>query len=100
MVAYLLSGQVPASSLNCPAILILQYWCTGNEFSTAHPGVGGYPSTYCLKSTPCKRTLQGEAEVVKNLKQENEKGSVFPGMKSENSKGTLKFLSYFKGKAI
>ena len=59
---------------------------------------GGVP-IYLL---PCKRTLQGEAEIVKNLKQENEKGSVFPGMKSENSKGTLKFLSYFKlkGKAI
>ena len=95
------SWQVPASSLDCPAILILQYWCTGNEFSTAHPGVvvGGGVPIYLL---PCKRTLQGEAEIVKNLKQENEKGRVFPGMKSENSKGTLKFLSYFKlkGKAI
>ena len=98
MVTYLWSGQVPASSLDCPAILILQYWCTGNEFSTVHPGVVVGVPIYLL---PCKRILQGEAEIVKNLKQENEKGSVFARMKSENSKGTLKFLSCFKlkGKA-
>ena len=78
MVAYLLSGQVPDSSLLI--VLLFSSWSTGAQemnFQLLTLGWGGYPSTYCLKSTPCKRTLQGEAEVVKNLKQENEKGSVY-----------------------
>ena len=31
VVLYLLSGQGPASSLNCPAIFILEFPSTGNE---------------------------------------------------------------------
>ena len=41
VVSYLLSGQGPASSLNCPAILILEYRFTGNKSPIAYPGGGG-----------------------------------------------------------
>ena len=42
VVSYLLSGQGPASSLNCPAILILEYRSTGIESPIAYPGRGIY----------------------------------------------------------
>ena len=31
VVSYLLSGQGPASSLNCPVILFSEYWSTRND---------------------------------------------------------------------
>ena len=40
VVSYPVSGQGPASSLNCPAIVILEYWSTGNKSSIAYPGGG------------------------------------------------------------
>ena len=41
VVSYLLSGQGAASSLNCPAILVLENQSTGNESPIAYPGWGG-----------------------------------------------------------
>ena len=40
------SEEGPASSLNCPAILVLEFWPSGNEFPMALPW--GDPSTSCL----------------------------------------------------
>ena len=41
VVSYLLSGQGPASSLDCP-VLILEYWSTGNESPIALPWRGAH----------------------------------------------------------
>ena len=47
MVSYLLSGQGPASPLDCPATDILEFLSTGNELKLLSlgrvAGVGGMP---------------------------------------------------------
>ena len=43
VVSYLLSGQGPASSLDCPAFLVLEYRSTGNESPIAYPGGARLP---------------------------------------------------------
>ena len=48
VVSYLLCGQGPASSLNCPAILILEYQSTGNESPIAYAGRWGAGAMYLL----------------------------------------------------
>ena len=40
-VVWVWSGQGPASSLNCSAILVLEFRSTGNESPVALPWVGG-----------------------------------------------------------
>ena len=44
------SGQGPVSSLNCSAILVLEFQSTGNESPIALPWAGA-PSTSCLNWT-------------------------------------------------
>lgn len=39
------SGQGPASSLNCSAVFVLEFWFTGVSLYGASLGVGGGPST-------------------------------------------------------
>ena len=41
VVSDLLSGQNPAFPLNCPAILVLEYWSTGNKSQITLPRVRG-----------------------------------------------------------
>ena len=48
MVSYLLSGQGPASSLNSPAINILEFQSTGDDSPITLPQQGRGASTSCL----------------------------------------------------
>ena len=59
VVSYLLSGQGPASPLDCPATDILEFLSTGNELKLLSLGrvVGGGGSTSCLSSGAAARRV-------------------------------------------